>query len=227
MITQFFGGVIELDEKDGEMTTLMKKDSWEWRKTDYMKAHLKPGQIFVDAGAYVGYFSLIAAKLVGATGRVYAFEPNIITYEKLMNNIERNDYKHCWPYPYALYDKAGRADLNPRDGKAAWSTLLPSYDGETETAATIRLDDILMHIEHIDMVKMDVEGVEAAALRGMNHYLNQPMTLLMDLHSELGANPLDVETILKTAGFALYDMRAGNTPIDTIPPSLVELLAVR
>lgn len=225
MIHEFFGGQIDLDPADGEMYELQAQGRWEWRKVDLMREILQPDMTFVDAGAYNGYFTLIAAHLVGKSGRVWAFEPDARSWLRLVGNVIENKYYQVLFPRAALADFTGKVDLYHREIPAG-STLL-QRDAETVRVKAVRLDDVLLASRKVDMIKIDVEGAEVAVLRGAARILHQPelLTLLMDLHPELGVDLAEVETILKEAGFALFDIRSGNVPIDTIPPTLVELMA--
>ena len=131
---------------------------------------LKPGNTFVDGGANLGYFTLHAAAL-GA--RIEAFEPDPQNRVRLEANLAANpsDWAgRVHVHPIALSDTAGRATLHhpaTTDHLNHGSTsLLPGLaGGGTQTAVeTARLDGVL---SRADVVKLDVEGAELAALRGM------------------------------------------------------------
>ena len=226
MIIDYLGGQIDLNRADDNMSALMAETLWEHRKVAYLQEHLKPGMIFVDAGAHIGYFTLIAAKLVGEKGKVFAYEPDPQNWRRLRDNVTHNGY--TWVnYPrVGLSEHAENLRLYQHPNSAFSSVERVS---ETSQVIPVTRLDLALQYTAIDIVKIDVEAHEAAVLRGMTGIFErfQPLTLLMDLHPELGANNHDVEAILTMYGFSLFDMRNDNAPIDHISPTLVELLAVR
>lgn len=225
MIFPYAGGQIDLDPRDGGMFTLQSTGRWEWRKTDYMRQHLKKGHWFIDAGAYNGYFTLLAASLVGGFGKVWAFEPDRQNWQRLCDNVIRNDLTQVNFPQLALGDSVGLRTLYMKKQRG-WSTLLPG-DGEGYPVPVRRLDEVVYQLPF--MMKIDVEGLEAAVLAGATGVLEREGTchILMDLHPELGVTPKAVEKILHDYGFRLYSIRDDNEPIESIPDDLVELLAVR
>ena len=226
MIIDYLGGQIDLNRADDNMSALMAESKWEHRKVAYLQEHLKPGMVFVDAGAHIGYFTLIAAKLVGESGHVYAYEPDPQNWRRLVDNVIRNCYTWVHYPPVGLSEQPEDLRLYQHPNSAFSSVERVSEI--SRVIAVRRMDNLLQYVP-LDMVKVDVEAHEAAVLRGMTGLFErfQPLTLLMDLHPELGANNHDVEVILKLYGFSLFDMRNDNAPIDHISPTLVELLAVR
>ena len=89
----------------------MVVDKYERATTDLLKDLLHPGMIFVDVGANIGYFSLLAANLVGTEGTVYAFEPEPGNHELLRKNIELNSYSNIVMIQKAVSNKSGSAPL--------------------------------------------------------------------------------------------------------------------
>ena len=81
---------MELDTGDAVGRVVAISGVWEPNATAVVKRLLHPGDVFVDLGAHTGYFTLLAADLVGATGHVFAFEPSPERYRELLRNLERN-----------------------------------------------------------------------------------------------------------------------------------------
>ena len=82
-------------------------ETYEIRQAPYFKSLLKPQCVVFDIGANVGYYSLIAAPLVGPEGRIYAFEPAAEQFRHLKDNATRNGFSQILPYKVALSDKPG------------------------------------------------------------------------------------------------------------------------
>ncbi len=142
----------------------------------YLEATLAPGSRFIEIGANVGFFSLFAAKLVGPTGRVYAFEPEPDICEALTRSAKENGYDHLIPLQLALSDREDELVFyRARDGTA--SSLVPEAKGKegryerTLTAKVTTLDTLLrdgrIPSEPVTGIKVDVEGEELRTIGGM------------------------------------------------------------
>lgn len=221
-------GKIAVDlELDGELAALQSQGKWEWRKVEYIRSHLKPGQTFVDAGAYNGYFSILAAHYV-KYGEVWAFEPDMNNAAKLQHNIRLNNLTNCHQVNAALGGFIGEVLLYPGD-HASRSSIYKKSNGKPQKVNMCTLDAFFNGHYAIDMLKIDVEGAEEALLWGAVKLLKAMlhMTILMDLHPHLGADLSNIQSILQRSGFSLFDIRSDFQLIQVIPPTLEELLAVK
>jgi FkbM family methyltransferase len=136
--------------------------------------------VVVDVGAHIGYFALLAAKLVGEEGRVFAFEPVPDTYQLLCRNIEANNLKNIVPIPKAVWNQGGISMFTIRPESLAESSLGDRGYGKQVEVETVRLDDFFSdYVGKVDFVKMDIEGVEPAALEGMESVLASNPRLIM------------------------------------------------
>lgn len=151
--------------------------------TDYLRQRLRPGHVFVDVGANHGYFTLLAAALVGADGRVVAFEPNPPVFAQLEAHVRLNRFEpRVVLMRQALsdtVDQRARLFVSQWPGNSGVSSLLPpastvsegglsperSIPVETETFDRWLAASAL---EHVDLVKIDTEGSEALVVRGMS-----------------------------------------------------------
>lgn len=140
---------------DGDISAILRK-------------RLGPGMTFVDIGANIGFFSLLAAKLVGPTGRVIAFEPNPPVFAALMRNAEHNGMGWIETHQVGLFDREGGGTLHVPDKNCGAATMRPSGDDHV-TISLVRLDDVVTG--SVDLIKIDVEGAEVAALRGARNVL--------------------------------------------------------
>lgn len=137
---------------------------------------LAPGDGFLDIGANVGFFSLLAAKQVGPTGRVYAFEPEPDICEALSRSAIANGYAHLRTFNLALSDREGELTFHrARDGTAS-SLVREAEDPDgryerTLTTQVTRLDTLVrdgkLDPSGVRLIKVDVEGEEARAVAGM------------------------------------------------------------
>jgi FkbM family methyltransferase len=163
------GVVMELDPRD-DLERCICYHGFEVLSTRLILGHLRPGAVFVDIGANIGYYAIPARKKVGPPGRVLAFEPNPVTVAKLKRNIDLSGAGGIELFEVALSDRAGDATLFcPRAGHHGLSSLRPQgrsgHDAYAVRAA--RLDDLLPpDLGRLDLIKADVEGAEWFAFRG-------------------------------------------------------------
>ena len=132
---------------------------------------LRPGNTFADIGANEGYFSVVAARLVGPTGRVLAIEPQNRLQEVLHRNFALNAAHNVTLVRSAVSDAAGVAELNLAPSMNTGATSLmrrTRYALERETVPLRTLTDIFSAagLERIDLLKMDIEGWEYEAILG-------------------------------------------------------------
>jgi FkbM family methyltransferase len=130
------------------------------------------GGLAVDAGAHIGYMTLQLARAVGAEGRVLALEPEPEARRALQRNLERNGMAdRVTVVPVALGARSGQAVLHVSGGGETSSLAhVPTARGSVEVDVAA-LDDLLPDAPRVDIVKLDVEGSEAAALEGMQDLL--------------------------------------------------------
>ena len=139
---------------------------------------LKNGSWFVDVGANLGYFTLLAAKWTAPAGRVDAFEPDPINRQRLEEHLHENaPGNRVRVYPIAASSKAFELELihplaaGTNHGMASFYKSLTG-EGQTFTVSTARLDEVLDGVP--DLIKIDVEGAELSAIEGMQKLLCAP-----------------------------------------------------
>ncbi len=142
---------------------------WEPDETWVLEQFLRPGDVFVDVGANVGYFSLVAAKLVGPSGRVIAFEPTPPTLDRLRDNIALNDLANIEVQAAAVFDQETTVTISqPHDANTGANSIRPNAnpDAPSWQVPAVRLDRALPAGLPIRLLKVDVEGADLHALRG-------------------------------------------------------------
>jgi FkbM family methyltransferase len=147
---------------------------------------LRPGQWFVDVGANVGYFTLLAAKWVGATGRVDALEPDPINRGRLEMHLRENQLEsRVRVHPVAASAQAGEVKITHPESTGSNHGMASMYksltgEGETFTVPTVRLDEMFDEVPN--MIKIDVEGAELQVLEGLAKLLRaeHPPTLIIE-----------------------------------------------
>jgi FkbM family methyltransferase len=230
---RFPGGVIFLDIAESPMMLARALGIYEPDKTAALKNLLRPGGVFVDVGANKGDFALIAAKLVGASGRVFAFEPEPRNCDWIRRSIEANGYSWIELFPIALGDAEGAIDLHVSHISGHHSVVSGRGDhtGDVIRVPMRTLDAVLADAGNprVDVLKIDVEGADLAVLRGARQTLaaHRELVLLLDVHPHLGVDALEVCRLLRDQGFTLCDPRPPfDVPLEP-RPDLFELLARR
>jgi len=167
IITTRHGFDLALDLRQFIDRTIFCTGEWEPHETQVIARILKPGDSFADVGANIGYFALLAAKIVGPEGHVYAFEANPETYKLLQDNIARNGAANVTAHHLAIGEDAGHAVIHRHEaGNAGRDVAMVAQDGETGDQVRMERLDSVLGDASIKLIKLDIEGGEAKALRG-------------------------------------------------------------
>ena len=160
---------------------------------------IEPGQTVIDIGANVGQYSLLASKKVGEKGRVYAFEPVPANFQRLSENIRRNAINNIVLNRMAVWHENTTVNLGlhqAEDIQENHGSFAIGGTASSVTAPAIVLDDFVKanQLTRIDFIKMDIEGAEGFAIRGMQQTLaNFKPAILMEVNREacslLGYDP--------------------------------------
>jgi FkbM family methyltransferase len=158
---------------------------YEAETTQFAASVLQPGDSFLDVGVHVGYFSMLAASLVGSGGRVIAFEPNEANYQALRQNIEVNGFRHVTPVNHPVGEHEHTADLyvnaDNDGGHALWDVGLHSFNRKSRETPEIRKVEVVSldryladhDLGSLRLIKIDTEGSEFAVLRGARETLRR------------------------------------------------------
>ncbi len=141
----------------------------------YLRSALRPGMMFVDVGANDGLYSLYGSRCVGRKGRVLAVEPSEREYERLRRNLNLNRIKNVMTVRVAAWEDSGEAKLLIAERGHEGHNTLGSFVYNTgllreEMVTTAPLDVLVAEqgIGRVDLMKIDAEGAESAALQGAN-----------------------------------------------------------
>jgi FkbM family methyltransferase len=173
---------------------------------DLLKHELKAGQTFFDIGANAGFFTLVAAKLVGPSGKCVAFDPAPDNDRSIREQLELNSLNNCIAVPKAVGGQAGTAMFAFSAPGSATGHLGAASNGEHAIEVqVITLDQAASQYGRPDFIKLDVEGAEMDVLRGAANVLsNIRPRWLIEIHNtecERG-----VVAILKDAGYAVISL---------------------
>jgi FkbM family methyltransferase len=186
---------------------LMWAGAYERDLVQTLKSHLKPGMVFVDVGANIGYFSSIAAALVGQAGHVYAFEPSPACFTRLRQNLTAFEQATC--YRSAVSDSNDPVNMYLHPTESGWASLYSDRDLPQEIQVqSTRLDDWAQRagLHRIDMLKLDIEGGEYVALAGAYSVIRRFRPIIIaELNGVCLArsrrSPEDVLRLLAEAGY--------------------------
>ena len=190
--------------------------AYEPHVTAMLQAELRPDSVFVDIGANMGWFSLLAASII-TTGRVIAIEPNWANVQLLYRSLLQNDFRHVTLYPCAITAAPTILELQHTrsNGRVAAPTAISQW---VEYSQGIRLDDLLAAEPKIDVIKMDIEGHEPIALGGMLTILRQHRPVFLTefhphaIQTNANASPTDYLGALIGLGYQLAVIEsAGQT----------------
>jgi FkbM family methyltransferase len=200
-----------------------------------LKQILSPGNVFIDAGANVGIYTLAASRIVGETGRVLAFEPSAQSFPILKKNIALNSLTNVHPFPVALTQENGRAWLH-RGPNPSLNSLGkdPSWKEDGEEIVTKTLDQTLHHagIDRVDVIKMDVQGAEELVLRGgWNTVTSAHPIIIFEVWPEgavlLGLSPNGAWELLESVGYEFFAVRRGGKfSLIKSPPAIGNVVAI-
>jgi len=154
--------------------------------TQYLLNNLGTGKVFVDIGANMGYFTIMAGLLVGGNGKVIAFEANQDHYRLLKDNVALNYLSdNTLVFHAAIYSEASKLTFYASERFKGNSSIFPHdehykkyYDVDTFNTYevdAVALNDVLIDLPFVDIVKMDIEGGEYRAFLGMNKLFEKKM----------------------------------------------------
>lgn len=183
---------------------------WEPETTHFISMKMKAGMNVLDVGADIGYYTLLFAKLVGAKGNVYAFEPIPKAKQYLDKNVELNELKNVSTFGFALFDDAGmvcledpfnKSKINPQKKRLSRNDIqveMKVFDG-------LRSEE---SIGRVDFIKLDVEGAEMNILRGMRETIKKDRPeIIIELHpsqlKDFGFSPSEFINFFSELGYQI------------------------
>jgi FkbM family methyltransferase len=192
--------------------------AYEPELVNLFKKVLKPGMIVLDVGANIGYFSALAAALVGNCGQVHAFEPAPPCVPRLKKNLVP------FPWAHAYFNAVGdelcttRLYYSDRGNETGWGSLLSKENTSTDETmvSMVRLDDWASSraVRRIDFIKLDIEGGEYRALKGAESLLRQYRPVVVAELNDVclrrdSRMPQDVLLLLRTMQYNTFSFNDG------------------
>jgi len=205
------------------------------RLTRHFVRLLRPGDCVIDIGANVGYYTMVAAKLVGPAGCVHAFEASPQTAAWLEANATLNPGANIHVHSQAVTDRCGKTEFFAAAAdRTGYSSIrdLGEQTAAVATVPTISLDSMLTELPATRLVKIDVEGAELLALKGMRGLIERDRPYFIfeiddQFLRELGASAREQCEFLTGRGYELHRIvaRGALEPVTRPPTDRCNILA--
>ena len=226
----WYRGMAILIPQSGTAAQIFYRDISDQATVDFINESLRPGMVFVDIGAHAGEYSLIAAQLVGSTGRVVAVEPQEHCANVIRKNFSINHFAWGQVGCYALDSSSGKAAFLI-DKATSGGTLdkIGRFDENVVLTDTCTLDEMFRRerMQSADVIKLDAGGNEYGVLLAAESYMRSAKapTLIVkfynsnDIKARFGHDAEDLRVLLTEWGFSLRGNFDGYAPsILAIPP---------
>ncbi len=206
-----------LNPRDIALTPiLMCRGQWEPNETVWIIKSLKKGDTFIDVGANVGYYTIIASKKVGDEGRVYAFEPDPESFALLKANVRVNGLTNVVTEQKALSNEPGVLKLYlAARNRGDHRIYSPESDPDREfvEVEAVTLDDYFAGDDRpIDVIKIDTQGAEGVIFEGLtgiakaNHDIRIAIEWWPAAVQEMGYDAGKLLSMVSSLGFHFYDI---------------------
>jgi FkbM family methyltransferase len=223
-----FGAPIEGNTRDLIQKYIYYFGAWEPNLTQWVQGRLKPGDTFIDVGANIGYFTLLASKFVGPSGRVVSIEASPTIFERLERNVARAGARNVRAINRAVFDKRGTVDIyQASDDNIGRTTILatPEYEVECQVEAE-PLCELLRaeEAQNARIVKIDIEGATWFAIADLQKLLpsmRPDLEIVAEIDPEplarFGKQPEDILRMFESAGFHAYRLENITMPYGYLP----------
>lgn len=204
--------------------TIAREGRWEEQLTKQLTKHLKPGDVFLDIGANIGFHSLLVSSLHNRAITVHAFEPLPTLFNQLTESKRKNHFSNLTIHNFGLGDKEREMQIFVRDENMGGSSLFEYKNlnlvrpSETQTIQIKTLDSVFSTNSPISVIKIDVEGYEFEALKGAEKLLrlNAPLIFMefspMMYEEDYAGKTSDFITYLTDLHYTFYTL--DNEKID-------------
>ncbi|MEI7658793.1 MAG: FkbM family methyltransferase [Phycisphaerae bacterium] len=209
---------------------LAAEGSFELTMVETAMSHLKPGDVFIDVGAHMGFYSLVASRAVGAAGSVHAFEPGEKQHRLLSDNVRMNNLGNVRVNKKGVSNKPGSATFVEGPSRnLGESYVSQGGQGGGPTIDLVTLDDYCREqgITQLGGMKVDVEGLEEFVFQGAQDVLSRlrPRVIIyesVEAHAaKFGSSPDKVHAIIRGHGYAIRAFRHDKVvdPATCTPPA--------
>lgn len=170
---------------------------------DRLETWVKPGDWVIDAGANIGHYSLKLSRLVGEQGRVFAFEPVQDTFEQLAANATRFPHKNLTLFNVAVSDSESVLGMELPKLDSGLDNYYMAHLSDNASAAAVQVYcipiDCFNFPQPVKFIKIDVEGHEISALKGMENLIKRDHPVIV-----AEGHTSDVVSFLEGLGYSNY-----------------------
>jgi FkbM family methyltransferase len=202
--------------------------TWEPNLTAWLRSRLQPGDVFVDVGANIGYFSLLASEAVGKGGKVVAIEASPSIFAELKANLLLNDVRNVRAVNMAVLDRKGTVAISRGPAyNQGMSSIVPTgadftHEAEVEGGP---LGDLLTdeEIARVRLIKIDVEGAEWQVVEGLLPLfgrLRPDVEFVVEVAPERKAAN-DIVRVFREAGYTLQEIENSYHPLTYLDATVV------
>jgi FkbM family methyltransferase len=217
------GQKLFLDKEDSLLLSI-RKDNYDKFEIDCLKKIIKKDDNVVDLGANIGLYSIILAKLVGKGGQVFSFEPDPSNFKLLSKNIEINKHDNVTLVQKAVSDKTSKTKLYISKRNFASHRIFDSEDKRDSIEIdVIKLDEYFEKFQKpVNFIKMDIEGVEGAAISGASNLIKNlnDFVILLEYFpkwiKKFGNIPEELLLSLREQNFELFNLNKISKKIEPI-----------
>ena len=199
---------------------------YEPNQTEIVKKYVRKGDIVIDIGAHVGYYTLLMAQLVGKNGKVYSFEPDPVNFQLLKKSVEINGFENVVLIQKAVSNITDKVKLFLGDDDSAINRIYDAKLGDAKESIdvdSVTIDEYFKeNDELINFIKLDSEGSEVKIINGMKQFLSRNKELVMMteffpfLIKKSGDEPNQYLKSLEKSGFSLYNILDKNEKTNKI-----------
>jgi FkbM family methyltransferase len=186
---------------------------------EWLSTYVKPGWVVYDVGAHIGFFTLLLSRLVGESGKVFAFEPDPANAKRLQENASLNGAANVYVVPEAVSGDEGTVHFQA-NRETMSHVVTGTYGGETQEAGIIEVSattlDAFVEGDHKppQLIKIDVEGHEDAVLSGSLRVLKAHRPLILcEVHNAHAG--VAVWAILASLNYRLYPLDNSKKQVET------------
>lgn len=205
------------------------------RLTRHFLRLLGPGDCVLDVGANAGYYTMVASHAVGPLGSVHAFEPSphVLPWLEASVLLSRPASANIHLHDSAASDRSGTAAFYPAARECTgFSSLRPNAGAAPVEVRCVPIDSLLCDLPAVRLVKLDIEGAELLALRGMQRLIERDRPHIISeiddgFLRQMGASAAEMIEFLTARGYEVASIgeRGALTPLDATPRDRINILA--
>ncbi|MGP4047091.1 FkbM family methyltransferase [Streptomyces sp. 2A115] len=231
VVESLFGARFAVDTQDLIQRYIYLFGVWEPHMTRWLQSRLKPGDVFVDVGANIGYVSVLGSRLVGSTGRVVSIEASPVFHRGVLRHQRLNGCDNIRAVNAAVSDSRKTLTFVLASSRNMGANSIVPYEGPAESTFEMEacpLPELLEpdEIANARVIKIDVEGAEGGVIRGLAPMLDKlrpdaeiTVEVTPDRMARLGDSADELLRTMRDHGYHAYRLANDYAP-QSYPPAL-------